>query len=73
MQPWITQNLAQEHRQDLLRSADRHRRYVAARRARPTSIRASWDARFGWLLIRIGCRLVALRATPAEASALRSF
>ncbi len=72
MNTWISQAVAEEHRRDLLRTADVHRRYVAARRSRPTPVHASWDARLGWLLIRVGCRLVALRATPANATAVHS-
>jgi hypothetical protein len=73
MHPQLSQAIAEEHRRDLRRRADRYRRSVATRTEWTQSTRTSLDAKLGWLLIRTGYHLIALRATPAEARAARSF
>jgi hypothetical protein len=70
MNPSMSQALAEEHRRDLARTAARHQR--PSRRGGDTPVHASWDTKLGWLLIRVGCRLVAQRVTPAEAAPLSS-
>ncbi len=55
MTTWMTEQLARQHRTDLLAAAAR----PAA--ASPGPARPGVPARLGWLLIRVGWRLVALR------------
>lgn len=66
MHPSLTQVIADAHREDLLGTARRHQRQGgdAATVEEPQS--RAWDVRLGWLLIRLGCRLVAQRAHPAQ-------
>ena len=61
--PWLTQAVADAHRQDLLRVADRRRRKeVIVDRSGSHASDTPWDARLGWMLIRAGAHLVAQRA-----------
>ena len=66
MHPSMSQALAEQHRRDLIRAAAHHR----PSRHGDAPAHRSWDTKLGWLLIRVGCRLVAQRVTPAEAAAL---
>lgn len=63
MHPSLINAIASDRREDLLRASRRQQR--AARKADTTTGRA-WAVRLGWLLIRVGCHLVARRATPAQ-------
>ena len=71
MHPWMSQSVAEDHRQDLERAARRHRRPGADDDGQAS--RSTWDTKLGWALIGLGCRLVALRATPPDAPAVRSL
>ncbi len=67
MNPWLSQAVADAHRQDLIRDAERRRRPVrvdrSPRQTADTSRPApGWDEKLGWLLIRVGARLVTQHA-----------
>ena len=58
LHPYAYEELAEAHRQDLLRSAAAYNAHRAAiRRARRT--RPAWRQRIGWTLVEIGLQLTA--------------
>ncbi len=67
MNPWLSQAVAEAHRQDLIRVAQRRRPAVRVDRAPrpvadPSGQVQGWDEKLGWLLIRVGARLVTQHA-----------
>jgi Mg/Co/Ni transporter MgtE len=60
MHPWMLEQMASQHGHDLRDHAGTRPLPATAAAPPPTT----WDARLGWLLIRIGTRLVTARATP---------
>jgi hypothetical protein len=67
MNPWMSEAVADEHRQELIRVAGRHLPASAGRQELGQASHTSWDARLGWMLIRVGSRLVAQRAQLPQA------
>jgi hypothetical protein len=62
MSPWLSQAVADAHRDELLRAAQRRQPKVTTTRSAEHASGTPWDARIGWMLIRIGAHLVAQRA-----------
>lgn len=69
MTTWTTQQLAAQHRTDLLAAAARHGAGRKVSSGPPRTARPTVDARLGWFLIRVGSRLVALRPEPVDSLA----
>lgn len=58
LHPYLYEQLAEAHRQDLLRSAAAHNAHRAATR-RPRRAQSTWRQRIGWSLVEIGLQLTA--------------
>jgi hypothetical protein len=64
MHPLLSQAVAEAHRQDLLREAQRRPRRAAVARQPNRSNHASWNAKMGSMLIRLGTHLAADQPQP---------
>jgi hypothetical protein len=62
MHPWMLEQLASQHGHDLRAHSGAGPRPSMT----PADPRRTWDARLGWLLIRVGTRLVTARVTPTS-------
>lgn len=73
MNPWISQALADDRQTDLVCAAARHSQRMG-RPATPcqSDQQASWDTRLGWLLIRVGLRLVSVDGEATSVTPLGS-